>query len=268
MLKLGLIGWPLIYSLSPILHNHWLKENAIEGDYKAWPIEPEKMGSYISQLHSQGTHGCNVTIPHKRAVMYMMNECSEEAKAIEAVNTICFHTDGTRTGHNTDIVGFKNDLIMQMGGDASPKKALLLGAGGAASAAIYALCETFPDMDLVVAARKPQLSDDYSYVPWSELNEVARDADLIINATPLGKIDAAELGLNWTDLKESAFIYDLNYHADETALVHKAREQGNKACDGLGMLVGQAQESFRLWTGVIPIVDKDFLSFVRKETGK
>lgn len=267
MVKLGLIGWPLTYSLSPTLHNHWLEQAKIEGQYDSWPVEAGDVPSFIARLKEQGVRGCNVTVPHKRIVMDLMDKCSEPALSVDAVNTICFEEDGAVIGHNTDIAGFKNDLISQIGFDAKPKKALLLGAGGAASAVIHALLSSFSELELFVAARKKQSGDNYSYILWEDYNGVAAQADLIINATPLGKADDAEIGLNWECLKESSFLYDLNYHAQETALVHKARKQGHGVCDGLGMLVGQAQEAFRLWTGVLPAVDKDFLSFVRSETG-
>lgn len=268
MVKLGLIGWPLTYSLSPTIHTQWLKENKIEGQYEAWPVAPPQVSAFIKQLHETGIQGCNVTIPHKCAVMDLMDECSEEAIEVGAVNTICFLQNGRKKGHNTDIVGFKNDLAKQRDSDQAPKKVLLIGAGGAACAVQSSLRSAFPAVELLITARKKPLDKNQNYVPWEQRQSVLPDVDLIINATPLGKSDASELGLAWDGIKEGTFFYDLNYHAEETALVHMARKHGLRASDGLGMLVGQAQEAFRLWTGVLPKVDKDFLLFVRNKTKK
>ena len=136
----GLIGWPLGHSVSPAMHNAAFQALGLDGRYEALPVPPEQVGDLVRSLHARGFRGVNVTIPHKQAVMPLMDELSEAAQRIGAVNTIIVEPDGRLRGDNTDWLGFLHPLD-ERGFDLAGKSVLLLGAGGTARAVVYALVQ-------------------------------------------------------------------------------------------------------------------------------
>lgn len=266
MIQLGLIGYPLEHSLSPRLHEAALKSSGLEGNYSLFPIEPDDeagLRSLLARVRDGEITGLNVTIPHKQNVIALLDEFTPTAESIGAVNTI-FSRQGKRIGDNTDAPGFLSDLNRFLTTETrrhGDLHALVLGAGGAARAVVYALNRH--GWNLTIAARTIQkaqhLIDGFtnSQLRLTDLalsNIDLSDIDLIVNTTPLGMMPNTDRSPWPQDLPfpPHAAIYDLVYNPGETKLVRDARQQGLRATTGLGMLIEQAALSFNIWTNQNP----------------
>jgi len=263
--ELGLIGWPVEHSLSPIIHNAALKASRLEGSYRLYPIPPDaNLNSGLSDLfnavRSFELAGLNITIPHKIATIPLLDSLTQAAAQIGAVNTV-FLEDGNLCGDNTDAQGFINDLNTKLPAFEDEKTALVLGAGGSSRAVTYGLAQE--GWKVIIAARRleqaQELASDLDPNMTLSINTASLDRKnletihpaLIVNTTPVGMAPNT-LSSPWPDdlrLPESAAIYDLVYNPNETLLIKTARQAGLKAYNGLGMLVEQAAISFERWTG-------------------
>jgi shikimate dehydrogenase len=265
---LGLTGFPLGHSLSPKLHAAALQSAGIKGEYRLYPVSPDDpngLPELINRLRAGKLQGLNVTIPYKQAVIPLVDELTPSALAIGAVNTL-FLKDGKLIGHNTDAPGFLVDLERVMIDLSIVKKALVMGAGGAARAIVHALLTTGWDVRLAVrredvgqagalmeAFRQPAGSRSLGSVllEVGEMRLLLGEMQLIVNATPIGMFPETEnspwpAGLSYP---EGATVYDLVYNPRQTLLVRFARAAGLRAVNGSGMLVEQAALSFCYWTG-------------------
>ncbi|MDQ3916820.1 MAG: shikimate dehydrogenase [Actinomycetota bacterium] len=250
----GILGWPLEHTLSPVIHNVGFRRVGLDWTYLSWPVEPRLLGDAVRGLRALGARGANVTMPHKETVIEHLDELSGDARDVGAVNTI--QRVGDRlVGHNTDVDGFAEFLAGDAGCDARGKRALVLGAGGAARAVVRAL-DGLGVAEVCVAARSPEkagaLGELARRAPvrveeWANAAKVAGDADVVVNATPLGA--AGEHALRGAELRPEQCIVDLLYVPPSTPLVEAARAAGAQAWGGLGMLVRQAAASFTIWTG-------------------
>lgn len=262
---LGLIGWPLGHSLSPAMHTAALQAAGFPGDYRLFPIPPLPEGeilvsNMLDNLRSDVLHGLNVTIPHKQNVLPFLDSLTPAARIIGAVNTISCQ-DGNLVGDNTDWIGFTRDLKTHLPDAIADQdaRALILGAGGAARAVVYALKQS--GWKVNITSRRPeqarQLADEFSFPDnpvstWS-LKEVPDlpDVRLIVNTTPVG-MSPKTPDSPWPPeipFPPQAFVYDLVYNPAETVLVKAARSAGLEAVTGLGMLAEQAALAFEIWTG-------------------
>lgn len=259
--RFGLTGWPLGHSLSPTLHQTAFQALALKGDYKLFPIPPERVDQELStlaaSLRDEILDGLNVTIPYKQAVIPYLDALTDVAQAVGAVNTI-YREDGRLVGDNTDIGGFSGELgkMETFFSDKTVRKALVLGAGGAARAVIYVLLKA--GWDVTVAARRWEqaaaLADIIPFHCTGSFSAALLDEsiaplspDLIVNATPAGmwpQVNATPWPAGVT-IPRDALVYDMIYNPTETCLMRaSARARG-----GLGMLVEQAALSFKIWTG-------------------
>jgi len=265
----GVMGWPVGHSLSPRLHGFWLRRYRIDGAYVPLPVRPEAFPGAIRALAHIGFRGVNVTVPHKQAALKACDEVDAVARRIGAVNTVVF-TDGQLHGGNSDAFGFLENLRegapdWQLG--AGP--AVVLGAGGAARAVAVALVDAgVPEVRVCnrSAARAQSLCREIGGplvdIPWTERAAVLADAALLVNATSLGMAEQAPLYLDLTRLPARAVVNDLVYVPLETPLLTAARARGNRAVDGLGMLLHQARLGFAAWFGVSPAVTPELRDFV------
>ena len=265
--RLGLTGYPLEVSLSPRLHQAALRACGLEGEYRLYPILPDTAGimglrELLECVRRGEVDGLNVTIPHKQSVLRLLDEVSETARAIGAVNTI-YARGQVLVGENTDAAGFLSDLRRRRQ-QARPGTALVLGAGGAARAVVYALERG--GWQVSVAARRAEQAEEVRRAISDNVTGLALEAgavrrlveegrvELIVNATPLGMGKRAGESA-WpagVRLPGMALVYDLVYNPPETELMQAAREAGLPASNGLGMLIDQAMLAFRLWTGCEP----------------
>ena len=268
--SLGLIGFPLGHSLSPVLHQTALSEAGLTGKYELFTVPPQPEGqkdleSLLNRLRSGDLQGLNVTIPHKQSVFTLVDALTPSAAAMGAVNTLYIRS-GQLVGDNTDAPGFWGDLSHLPIQNA--KSALILGAGGAARAVVYALLTrgwTVRITDL----RQEQVDSLYTHYSAQELDSsrlevipftpqaieaAGLDSDLVVNATPVGmhpNVDHCAWPEN-IPVPARACIYDVVYNPMETKLLKLAAAAGLPCRNGLGMLVEQAALAFECWTGFSP----------------
>ncbi|HET6597274.1 MAG TPA: shikimate dehydrogenase [Anaerolineales bacterium] len=268
MIRLGLIGYPLSHSLSPLIHTAALHAAGLDGIYSLFPIPPDDkhgLKGLLELVRIGEITGLNVTIPHKQHAIEFLDELTPTAQAIGAVNTI-YVRNNKLIGENTDAPGFLADLKRFLTAEMQRhgvNRALVLGAGGSARAIVYALLKD--GWEVTIAARRleqaQQLADYFAnyklritLFPPSPLHAKRRlyTLSLIINATPIGmtpNVDRSPWPENLS-FPPHARIYDLVYNPQETKLVREARAQGRPATTGLGMLVEQAALAFEIWTGI------------------
>jgi shikimate dehydrogenase len=249
----GIIGWPVRHSLSPTIHNAAFAALGLGWVFVPLPVHPGEAATAVGGLRALGFAGANVTMPHKTDVAAAVDTLSDDARRLDAVNTVVVADDAT-AGHNTDAPGFDRFLRRDAGFDPAGRTALLFGAGGAARACAVALARAGATR-ITVVARDPastgSLADalaglDAEPVVIGFDDASAHPSDLVVNATPLG-IDGEELPL--PPLSAETLVVDLLYHPTVTPLQTTARDRGASVFGGLGMLLHQAALSFELWTG-------------------
>jgi shikimate dehydrogenase len=263
----GAMGWPIKHSRSPRLHGCWLRDYGIDGAYLPLAVPPERLEDALRGLVALGFRGANLTLPHKEAAMRVVDETSETAKRIGAINTITVGEDGRLFGDNTDAFGFMASLK-----DSAPAwkaaagAAVILGAGGAARAVAVALIEagapalrvanrTRERAERLAEALRPMAAGrPVDVVDWDERSAALEGAGLLVNATSLGMEGQPPLEVDLAPLPRSALVTDIVYAPLDTDLLKRARERGHPAVDGLGMLLHQGRPGFRAWFGVDPEV--------------
>jgi len=247
---LGVIGWPLGHSLSPMLHNWALGETGLRGGYHAWPIQPDKLGAFMLSMRLLRIWGCSVTIPFKQKVIPFLDGMTDQARRTGAVNTI-FWRSQKLWGENTDCEGFVNPLKEM---NQVPGSALILGAGGAAMACIAALRRAGVGR-IAVAARNREALDtlvqhfDVQGVSWEDRS--GQQADLLVNTTPLGMLGHSQDSSPMPRDALAGFdlVYDLIYNPPQSRLLREAKAMGRQTIGGKIMFVHQGAAQFKLWTG-------------------
>ncbi|RME69149.1 MAG: shikimate dehydrogenase, partial [Alphaproteobacteria bacterium] len=214
----------------------------------------------LCALPKMGFAGVNVTLPHKEHARRLVDRCDDAAVAIGAVNTIVIDTHGALAGRNTDAQGFWAHLVDASGrAEWSGARALLLGAGGAARAALWALRRAGVDVAIAnrSGARAHALASEFAAdaVAWPETPAALGGFDLLVNATSLGMAGQPPLAIDLSAMADTAVVYDLVYTPLATPLLHAAQARGLVAVDGLGMLIHQAAPAFAAWFGIVPAVD-------------
>lgn len=263
--KAGVVGWPVKHSKSPALHGHWLNKYDIQGEYLPIALSPEEFEEGLRKLPKKGYKGVNITIPHKETVLQLADSVTDRAALIGAANTVHFHADGSIGVDNTDGYGFIQNL-RQNAPDWDPKTgpALVIGAGGAARAIVWALLnEGAPSVRLAnrTRIRAENLANHFGanveVVEWSRVSEAMYGAATIVNTTSLGMEGQPELRVNFDVAPTSALVTDIVYAPLLTPFLAKARERGLRTVDGLGMLLHQAAPGFESWFGQTPEVDEE-----------
>lgn len=261
--KAGVTGYPIAQSRSPLIHRYWLKKHGLDGTYDKIELRPEDAASFFSNLKSQGLAGCNVTVPNKEAAFKACRHLDSAAEAMGAANTLWLNEAGELCGANTDGLGFLGNLDqLAPGWDREPGPAVVIGAGGAARAIVWALLERkFTPVHIFnrTAAKAEELSRHFgeNTIAHSldKLPEYLENAALVVNTTSLGMTGKAPLDLDLDGLPADALVTDIVYSPLETDLLKQAKSRGNPTVDGLGMLLHQAVPGFEKWFGVTPEVD-------------
>ena len=264
MKKYLVIGNPIEHSLSPKLHNHWLKENNINAIYDKIKLEDKEIKNFIQDIKNQKIGGCNVTIPFKRSVIPFLDKLSLEAKQTDSVNTITFD-DGNLVGHNTDISGFEK-AIKNLNFNMKGKKVLILGAGGVVPSIIFAL-KKMDVSEIIISNRTRQKAENlkmlFNYlniVEWGILPEL----DVIINATSLG-LKNETINIDFSNIGKNKLFYDVIYNPNETIFLKQGKEFGNLSENGKLMFLYQASEAFKLWHGIEPKINTDTLKLLNND---
>ena len=272
MINACVIGWPISHSRSPLIHGYWLKRYGIEGSYTRRPVEPASLAAFIADLPQSGLAGCNVTLPHKEAVFGMVTRADESTERLGAVNTV-FLRDGQTFGTNTDGEGFINSLRSSVPNfDIANGRVMVLGAGGASLAVVNAILEQGVS-EVVVANRTLEKAEQLrrrfgpKVVPlaWDEAADQLAECGLLVNTTSLGMHGQPEIVLDLSRLPVDAVVTDIVYTPLRTKLLADAAARGNRAVDGLGMLLHQAVRGFSLWFGVMPQVTSELHDLVARD---
>ncbi len=260
MQKACVIGWPIKHSRSPLIHRFWLEKYAIAGSYEKYAVKPEDLNDFLASMKKKGLTGCNVTIPHKEKAFELVTITDPVTEQIGAVNTV-FLENGKVCGLNTDGYGFLSNLVTATGWKSAGKTCSIIGAGGAARAIVATLVnDGIKEIFLFnrTEIRSQNLAQEFGPVvkakPMPELELHLKQTDLLVNTTSLGMTGQPALKLSLKNLPSDACVVDIVYNPLETDLLKKARENGNRAVDGLGMLLHQAVPGFEKWFGVKPIV--------------
>ena len=264
---LGVIGAPIAHSLSPIIQNVALHEAGLDYVYTAFPVHRVALASAVCGLRDAGVVGFNVTIPFKTEIMPLLDVLSEDAQRIRAVNTVVIASDGTMTGHNTDVTGFMAGFAARGIGLAG-KRTVLIGAGGAARAALWGLLRSGVSSVCIGVrnlAKGKALCTDFAAdgtlavycFDDPHFRDVLCTADIVVQTTPIGMSPQTDAmpPVDPAAISPSAAVYDLIYTPAETAFLRAAAAHGCTTINGETMLVMQGAEAFYLWTGVRPNTD-------------
>ena len=258
----AVIGDPVRHSLSPVLHNAAFQALDLDWVYLAFEVGPADLPAAVTGMRGLGIHGLSVTMPHKSEIVGLVDEVSPTADALDAVNCVA-RSRGALVGHNTDGDGFVDALQLDEGVDLAGKRAVVLGAGGAARAVIRALGHSGAAEVTVVnrtADRAERAAGLAGSVGRAGPVETAKDADIVVNATPIGMGNVvtpdgrptADLPLDPDLLQPGQLVVDLIYEPIVTPLLEAARARGIATVNGIGMLIHQAAHAFRLWTAEDP----------------
>ncbi len=264
MKKYFVIGNPIDHSLSPKLHNYWIKENRIDAVYEKKKIDENSLKTIISELKEKKIDGVNVTVPLKRAIIPHLDKLSFEAEQTQSVNTIVL-TNNSLVGHNTDIPGFTK-AIKNINFNIQGKKVFILGAGGVVPSIIFAL-NKMNVSHIVVSNRTKKKAENLKsqfnnleILDWGQ----TKDCDIIINATSLG-LNKETINLDFSEYENNKFFYDVIYNPTETNFLREAKKLGNKIENGKLMFVYQALEAFKIWHGIEPKIDSETLEIINND---
>lgn len=270
-----IIGWPVDHSRSPIIHNYWLKFYGIAGVYRREAVEPKHFESFVQSLAARGYVGANVTIPHKEAALDLALP-DDRADAVGAANTLWLD-GGFLQSTNTDVEGFLNNLDAcapgwdrALGQDAA--NTVVVGAGGAARAVVYALLTRDVHRITVVnrtrdraGALRGRFGERVRIAPFEELNALLGEAALLVNTSTLGMAGQPALAVDVGRLPGHAVVADLVYVPLKTPLLAAAQARGLATADGLGMLLHQAVRGFALWFGKTPEVTAELRAIIEAD---
>ena len=257
MKKYLVIGNPIIHSLSPELHNYWIKENGINGIYNKVKLNDKDLKELFLKIKNKEISGVNITVPFKRDVIAYLDQLSLEAEKTQSVNTVYLDNNKV-TGHNTDIDGFRF-AIQDINFNVSEKDILIIGAGGVAPSIIYSLIKMKASQIILTnrtrekAENLKNIFKNLKIIDWGKTQK----SDLIINATSLGLNVKDKINLDFSKVGDNKLFYDVIYNPKETNFLKNAKILGNKTENGKKMFIHQAALAFNIWHGIQPEINKE-----------
>jgi len=262
MKKFFVIGNPIEHSLSPKLHNYWIKKNSIEAVYDKKKINEEDLRNIIYEIKENKISGINVTVPFKKAIIPFLEELTPEANETQSVNMIYLNNEKT-IGHNTDIEGFELG-IKHCKFDVKDKKIFILGAGGVVPSMIYSL-NKMKASKIIISNRTKKKADDlknsFKYIDVVDWGEIP-NFDMIINATSIGLKNEDGIKFDYSAAGPDKFFYDVIYNPKETIFLKRAKLFGNRTENGKMMFIYQAFRSFNIWHKIEPIIDESVIKLL------
>jgi shikimate dehydrogenase len=264
MKKFLVIGNPIEHSLSPTLHNYWIKNNGIDAIYEKQKLNESELEQIIENIKKEKINGVNVTVPFKKTIIPFLDELSIEAKKTQSVNTIYLKNNKV-IGHNTDIIGFETSIVKSKY-NISNKEVLILGAGGVVPSIILAL-NKMQTIKIKVSNRTKEkaerLKENFKNIELIEWGEVPR-FDMIINATSIGLKEEDNIKLDFSLISGNKFFYDVIYNPSETNFLKVGKKLGNKTLNGKLMFIYQGLAAFNIWHGLNPDVDENVIKLLDK----
>jgi shikimate dehydrogenase len=270
----GVMGYPVMHSRSPKLHNYWLAKYSLTGTYVPLAIKAEHLRAALRALPALGFSGCNLTIPHKEAALEIVDRLDPLARRIGAVNCIVVAADGSLAGHNHDAFGYIESVReAQPAWRADAGPIVVIGAGGGARAVLVSLIDQ-GSREIRLVNRTParakalagELGGPITALGWEQREVALEGAAMLVNATNQGMVGEPPLDLALDALPVSALVADIIYIPRETALLAAARKRGNPTVNGLGMLLHQARPAFHAWFGIMPEVTPELRAMIEATT--
>jgi shikimate dehydrogenase len=268
----GVMGWPVMHSRSPLMHNYWFKQHNLAGTYVPLAIEPTGLASALGALPALGFAGCNLTIPHKQAAMKIVDEVDALAKNIGAISCVIVRSDGSLAGTNNDCYGFIHNIRQELPSwraDSGP--IVVVGAGGGSRAVCYGLAqEGAREIRLVNRSfdRAKKIGEEFgpplTALPWEQRDDALEDAVMVVNTTSQGMVGQSPLDIRLDKLPKHAVAADIIYTPLETQFLAAARERGNATVNGLGMLLHQGRPAWKAWFGIEPEVTAELRALMEK----
>ena len=262
MKKFLVIGNPIEHSLSPLLHNYWIKNNNIDAIYEKRKLNENQLEDLILEFRDKKFNGINITVPFKKAVIPFLDELSIEAQNTQSVNTIYFRNNKV-IGHNTDIIGFEKS-IKEFKYNPSNREVFILGAGGVVPSIIFAL-NKMKVTKIKISNRTKEKTEylkklfkNIEIVEWGKVPNF----DMIINATSLGLKKDDNISLDLSSISGNKFFYDVIYNPKETNFLKTGRELGNMTLNGKFMFIYQAQSAFNIWHGLEPEINESVIKLL------
>ena len=262
MNKYLVIGNPIEHSLSPKLHNFWIKDNDLDAIYEKKKINENELADLILEVKKENIHGINVTVPFKKTVIPYLDKLTFESESTQSVNTIHLE-DNKLIGHNTDIEGFERsiqDLKLNM----INKKVLVLGAGGVVPSIIFAL-NKMKVSEIIISNRTKSKAESLKdlfktikIVEWGEIPEF----DIIINATSIGLKNEDKMNLDISNVGKNKFFYDVIYKPSETNFLKTGKKLGNRTENGKMMFIYQALGAFKIWHRIQPMITPEVIKIL------
>ena len=262
MKKFLVIGNPINHSLSPKLHNYWIKKNNLDSIYGKLEIKENELSDLCNNLKQGELDGINITVPFKRAIIPHIDVLTGHALRTNSINTISID-NGNLIGHNTDIDGFELS-IKKLNYDVSNKTIIILGAGGVVPSIIYAL-KRMNAGKIIISNRTKEKAEglkilfkDLTVLDWGDLV----DFDMIINATSIGLKENDNFAIDFTKITKNKLFYDVIYDPYENNFFQAGNQEGNIFENGLNMFLYQAQKAFNIWHKIEPVIDEDVIKFL------
>jgi len=270
----GVMGFPVMHSRSPALHNYWFQKHGLAGTYLPLAIKPEGLEAALRALPALGFSGCNLTIPHKEAALPLVDELDETARRIGAISCVTVKAGGSLHGASYDGFGLIQSILEEAPDwRADAGSAVVVGAGGAARAVIFSLVEQgVPEIRLVnrTLSRAQSLAEEFGQplvaVAWEARREALDGTALLVNTTSQGMVGEPALELDLGKLPVGALVADIVYIPRETPLLADARRRGNRGINGLGMLLHQARPAWKSWFGIEPQVTPELRALIEATT--
>ena len=262
MKKFLVIGNPIEHSLSPKLHNYWIKSNNIDAIYEKKKLNKDELGDVVLKIKQKKIEGINVTVPFKKTIIPFLNELTAEAESTQSVNTL-YLKDNKVIGHNTDIVGFETS-IKKSKFNIFNKEVLILGAGGVVPSIIFALKKMkvskikISNRTKEKAENLKKLFKNIEIIEWGEIPNF----DVIINATSIGLKKDDHINLDFTLISKNSFFYDVIYNPRETNFLKTGKSLGGATLNGKLMFIYQALSAFNIWHGIEPSVNEDVIKLL------
>lgn len=266
----AVIGWPIMHSRSPLLHNYWLARYKLAGSYVPLAIKPEGLAAALRALHPLGFAGCSLTLPHKQAAMAIVDEVDAVARMIGAISCVTVRPDGSLAGSNNDCFGFIQSLRQeQPAWRAHAGPVAVIGAGGGSRAVCYALAQDgVREIRLINRSfeRAQRMVEDLGAplqaFKWEQRAGALSGVSMVVNTTNQGMQGMPALDLNLSQLPKSALAVDIIYIPRETPFLAAARARGNATMNGLGMLLHQGWPAWQAWFGIEPEVTSELRTLI------
>ena len=271
-LMAGVMGWPVMHSRSPLMHNYWMAQQGLAGTYVFLEIRPGELAPALRALHPLRFSGCNLTIPHKLDAMTIVDEVDDVAKKIGAISCVVVRDDGSLFGTNNDWLGFLGNLKQQYPDwRANAGPVTVIGAGGGGRAVCYALLqEGAAEIRLINRTREKAetIAEEFGgpirVLPWEDRHDALEGAATVVNVTSQGMVGEPALDLQLDKLAASALAADIIYTPLESPFLAAARERGNRTINGLGMLIHQGPPAWKRWFGVEPTVTDELRDLMER----